>query len=98
MSRGISRIVHHRKSKERPAMPFRKSPSMDRAGVERMAQRWGKVVARRVHEEVGPELDLDTDHIEWPAGRSRSSWGGRPRSWGPSSPARRAGGRAPCDG
>jgi len=45
-------------------MPFRKSPSMDRAGVERLAEGWGKVVARRVHEEVGPELDLDADDIE----------------------------------
>ena len=34
-------------------MPFRKSPSMDRSGVERIAQGWGKVVARRVHDEVG---------------------------------------------
>ena len=45
-------------------MPFRKSPSMDRAGVERLAEGWGKVVAHRVHEEVGPELDLDADDIE----------------------------------
>jgi hypothetical protein len=37
---------------------------MDRTGVERMAQGWGKVVARRVHDEVGPELDLDADDIE----------------------------------
>ena len=43
-------------------MPFCKSPSMDRTGVERMAEGWGKVVARRVHEEVG--LDLDADDIE----------------------------------
>lgn len=45
-------------------MPFRKSPSMDRDGVERLAEGWGKVVARRVHDEVGPELDLDADDIE----------------------------------
>jgi hypothetical protein len=45
-------------------MPFRKSPSMDRAGVERIAQGWGKIVARRVHEDVGPDLDLDADQIE----------------------------------
>ena len=45
-------------------MPFQKSPSMDRDGVERLAEGWGKVVARRVHEEVGPELDLDADDIE----------------------------------
>ncbi len=45
-------------------MPFQKSPSMDRAGVERLAEGWGKVVGRRVHEEVGPDLDLDADDIE----------------------------------
>jgi hypothetical protein len=45
-------------------MPFRKSPSMDRTGVERIAEGWGKVVARRVHEEVGPDRDLDADDIE----------------------------------
>jgi hypothetical protein len=37
---------------------------MDRAGVERLAEGWGKVVARRVHEEVGPELEPDADDIE----------------------------------
>ena len=45
-------------------MPFQKSPSMDRDGVERLAEGWEKVVARRVHDEVGPELDLDADDIE----------------------------------
>ncbi len=45
-------------------MPFRKSPSMDPTGIGRAAEGWGKVVARRVHEEVGPELDLDADDIE----------------------------------
>ena len=45
-------------------MPFRKPPSMDRAGVERIAEGWGRVVARRVHEEVGADLDLDADDIE----------------------------------
>ena len=45
-------------------MPFQKSPSMDRDGVERLAEGWGKVVARRIHDEVGPELDLDADDIE----------------------------------
>ena len=45
-------------------MPFRKSPSMDRTGVRHMAEGWGKIVARRVHEEVGPDLDLDADDIE----------------------------------
>jgi hypothetical protein len=37
---------------------------MDRTGVERLAEGWGKVVARRVHEEVGADLDLDADDIE----------------------------------
>ena len=45
-------------------MPFRKSPSMDHTEIERMAEGWGKVVARRVHEAVGPDLDLDADGIE----------------------------------
>jgi hypothetical protein len=37
---------------------------MDQAKVKQMAEGWGKIVARRVHEEVGPELDLDADEIE----------------------------------
>jgi hypothetical protein len=37
---------------------------MDRDGVERLAEGWAKVVAQRVHEDVGPELDLDADDIE----------------------------------
>jgi hypothetical protein len=45
-------------------MPFRKSPPMDHTGIESMAEGWGKVVARRVHEAVGPDLDLDADGIE----------------------------------
>ena len=45
-------------------MPFRKAPSMGSAGIARVAQGWGKVVARRVEEEVGPDLDLDADQIE----------------------------------
>ena len=45
-------------------MPFRKSPSMDSTGIGRVAEGWGKVVARRVEEEVGPDLDLDADQIE----------------------------------
>ena len=45
-------------------MPFRKSSSMDHAKVHQMAEGWGKIVARRVQEEVGPELDLDADAIE----------------------------------
>src|SRR5215469_12765461 len=64
MSSRDSQIDDHPKSKEGHPMPFRKSPSMDRAGVEQLAEGWGKVVARRVHDEVGPELDLDADDIE----------------------------------
>jgi hypothetical protein len=45
-------------------MPFRKSTPMDRTGIESMAEGWGKVVARRVHEAVGHDLDLDADDIE----------------------------------
>jgi hypothetical protein len=45
-------------------MPFRKSPLMDSTGVGGMAEGWGKIVARRVHEQVGPDLDLDADDIE----------------------------------
>lgn len=45
-------------------MPFRKSSSMDRTDVQRLAEGWGKIVARRVHEEVGPDLELDADDIE----------------------------------
>src|SRR5438046_2857399 len=45
-------------------MPFRKSSLMDSAGIERVAAGWGKVVARRVEEQVGPDLDLDADDIE----------------------------------
>jgi hypothetical protein len=45
-------------------MPFHKSPSMDRTGVEPMAEGWGRIVARRIHEDVGADLDLDADDIE----------------------------------
>ena len=45
-------------------MPFRKSSLMDSTGVGGMAEGWGKIVARRVHEQVGPDLDLDADDIE----------------------------------
>jgi len=45
-------------------MPFRKSPLMDSTGIGRVAEGWGKVVARRVEEEIGPTLDLDADDIE----------------------------------
>jgi hypothetical protein len=45
-------------------MPFRKSSSRDSSGIARVAQGWGKVVARRVEEQVGPDLDLDADQIE----------------------------------
>src|SRR5262249_55815431 len=64
MSRRDSQIDDHPKSKEGHPMPFRKSPSMDRAGLEQLGESWGKVVARRVHDEVGPELELDADDIE----------------------------------
>src|SRR4051812_37368977 len=64
LSSGVSQIIHHPKSKEGPPMPFRKSTPMDRTGIESMAEGWGKVVARRVHEAVGPDLDLDADDIE----------------------------------
>ena len=47
-------------------MPFRKSPLIDSIGVAGMAQDWGKIVARRVHEEVGPDPDLDADDAEDP--------------------------------
>jgi hypothetical protein len=45
-------------------MPFRKSSLMDSTGVGAMAEGWGKIVARRVHEEIGPELEIDADDIE----------------------------------
>ena len=45
-------------------MPFRKSSLMDSTGVGGMAEAWGKIVALRVHEQVGPDLDLDADDIE----------------------------------
>jgi hypothetical protein len=64
MSRRVSQIADPPKSKEGRLMPFRKSPSMDRTGVEQMAEGWGKVVARRIHEDVGADLDLDADDIE----------------------------------
>jgi hypothetical protein len=37
---------------------------MDRAGIDRVAAGWGKVVARRVAEHVGLEPELDADDIE----------------------------------
>ncbi|MBV8269950.1 MAG: hypothetical protein JO252_26815 [Planctomycetaceae bacterium] len=45
-------------------MPFRKSSLMASTGVARVAEQWGKVVARRVAEQVGPDLDLDAEEIE----------------------------------
>ena len=45
-------------------MPFCKSSSMDPTRLARVAEGWGKVVARRVEEQLGPELDLDADDIE----------------------------------
>jgi hypothetical protein len=37
---------------------------MEQSGIERMAEGWGKIVARRIHEDVGADLDLDADAIE----------------------------------
>lgn len=45
-------------------MAFRKAPLMDANGIERVARGWGHVLARRVEEQVGPDLDLDADDIE----------------------------------
>ena len=45
-------------------MPFRKSASMERTGIESMAHGWGKIVARQIHDDVGADLDLDADDIE----------------------------------
>ncbi len=64
MSSQVSQIVQQPKSNEGRLMPFRKPPSMDRTGIEDMAEGWGKNVARRVPEDVGADLDLDADDIE----------------------------------
>ena len=45
-------------------MLFRKSSLMDSTGVSDMAEGWGKIMARRVEDQVGPDLDLDADDIE----------------------------------
>jgi len=45
-------------------MPFRKSSLMDSTGVGEMAEGWGKIVARRLEDQVGPDLDLDADDID----------------------------------
>jgi hypothetical protein len=45
-------------------MPFHKSDSMDQSGVQQLAEGWGKIVARRISEAVGPDLDLNADDIE----------------------------------
>jgi hypothetical protein len=37
---------------------------MDSTGVRGIAEGWGKIVVRRVHKEVSPDLDLDADDIE----------------------------------
>ena len=50
MSTQVSQLVLFPKSKEGQPMPFRKSTSMGSTGIERVAQGWGKVVARRVEE------------------------------------------------
>jgi hypothetical protein len=64
MSSRVSQFAYLPKSKEGHAMPFRKEALMDSSGTGSMAEGWGKVVARRVHEEVGADLDLDADHME----------------------------------
>jgi hypothetical protein len=46
---------------ERHVMPFRKSSLMDATEVGGMVEGWERIVARRVHEQVGPDLDLDAD-------------------------------------
>jgi hypothetical protein len=45
-------------------MPFGKAALMDSTGVGGMGKGWTKIVARLVHEQVGPDLDLDADDIE----------------------------------
>ena len=45
-------------------MPFRKTTFMDSSRTGPLAEGWGKVVARRVHEEAGADLDLDADDME----------------------------------
>jgi hypothetical protein len=45
-------------------MPLRKSPSTRSSEIERVAQGWGKVVARRVVAEVRPELGLSAHGIK----------------------------------
>src|SRR5262245_246000 len=64
MSSRVSQIVDLPKPKGGRPLPFRKSPSMDRSGVEPRAEGGGKIVARRIHEDVGADLDLDADDIE----------------------------------
>jgi hypothetical protein len=64
MSTQVSQFASFPKSKEGLAMASHKPPSMDSTGIGRLAKGWGKVVARRVHEGVGPQLDLDADEIE----------------------------------
>jgi hypothetical protein len=34
------------------------------AGVKELAKQWGKIVARRVYGEGGPDLDVDFDQME----------------------------------
>ncbi len=45
-------------------MPFRKTTFMDSSGTGPLAEGWGEVLARRVHEEAGADLDLDADDME----------------------------------
>jgi hypothetical protein len=64
MSSRISQIAYVPKSKEGRLMLFHKSRLIDSIGVTPMAENWGKIVARRVHDDVGPDLDLNADEIE----------------------------------
>jgi hypothetical protein len=64
MSSQVSQIAILRKSKEGHAMPFHKSSLMERSGIQQVAEGWGKIVARRINDVAGPDLDLDADEIE----------------------------------
>jgi hypothetical protein len=45
-------------------MLFRKSSSMDRTGVQCLAEKWGRIVARHVYQYLDAELDLDAENME----------------------------------
>jgi hypothetical protein len=78
---------------------------MDRTGVEQMTEGSGKIVARRVHEDVGADLDLDADDIEPLAATAARAVARGPieellertgSSSAPTRPARPASGPASC--